>query len=92
MFEHPNEVHQWLAEQSKDNGFYLKILNLNWRYAPSVEENYLSVLTKLAEELKLYPFIVRDLILNVDWRNNLIGNALPFFNKEQNLNRIWQSV
>lgn len=76
MFEHPNEVHDWLVEQSNDKRFYMKILNLNWRYSPSMEEHYLSVLTKLAEELKLYPFVVRDLLLHGDWRNNLIGNAV----------------
>jgi hypothetical protein len=76
MFEHLHEVHQWLAEQSNDKRFYMKILKLNWRHSPSTEEHYLSVLTKLADELKQYPFIVRDLLIHGDWRNNLIGNAV----------------
>jgi hypothetical protein len=76
MFENPHEVHDWLAEQSNNSHFYMQVLHLHWMRSPSTEKRYLSILTKLADELQLYPFVVRDLILCGNWKNHLIGNAV----------------
>lgn len=72
--------------------YYLHLLNLNFGENDEEKEITLSKLKKLAIDLKRTPKTIKDLIVSVNWRPTLVGNAVAILLRDNKFQKdlIWR--